>query len=51
VRTAVGILVFVGGLVIYSAANPGFHIPEAAWGVAVAAATYFFSTSKREDKQ
>lgn len=51
INTAVGILAFTGGLVIYSTINSNFTVPEQIWGVAIGAATYFFSTAKRDEKR
>ena len=47
VNTAVGILAFTGGLVVYSAFEERFKVPGELWGIATAAAAYYFTTAKR----
>jgi hypothetical protein len=47
VNTAIAILSFSGGLIVYSAVNQRFQVPAEMWGVAVTAAAYLFTTARR----
>jgi hypothetical protein len=49
VNTALAILGVTGALVVYSAFDQSFKVPEGVWGAATAAAAYYFTTAKRED--
>jgi hypothetical protein len=48
VRAALGILGFTGSLVVYSAINAKFKVPQEAWAVATVAAAYYFSTASKK---
>jgi len=48
VNTALGILGFTGSLIVYSAINQKFKVPSEVWGIATAAAAYFFTTAQRD---
>ncbi len=50
VNTAIGILGFTGGLVVYSAVDPSFRVPPELWAIATGASMYFFSTARRKEK-
>lgn len=48
VNAALSILGFTGGLVVYSAVNSHFKVPQEVWAVATVAAAYYFSTATKK---
>lgn len=47
-RTALSIIAFAGGAVVYSAVDKKFAVPSEIWGLATLAAGYLLSTAKKE---
>jgi hypothetical protein len=48
IKVAVTILIFTGAVMIYQAASPDFHVPDAFWGIATAASLYFFTSNSKD---